>query len=70
MTVPIDATLDLAELLHALGPEITGATVPTWSSWVTVRSRTSVRARSQTSSVDLDAQVAEDAEPWPSSTSR
>jgi hypothetical protein len=26
MTVPIDATLDLAELLDALGPEITGAT--------------------------------------------
>jgi hypothetical protein len=26
MTVPIDATLDLAELVDALGPEITGAT--------------------------------------------
>lgn len=26
MTVPIDATLDLAELINALGPEITGAT--------------------------------------------
>ncbi|HEU5225981.1 MAG TPA: hypothetical protein VFV29_09295, partial [Actinomycetota bacterium] len=26
MTVPIDMTLDLAELLDALGPEITGAT--------------------------------------------
>jgi hypothetical protein len=26
MTVPIDATLDLAELVEALGPEIAGAT--------------------------------------------
>ena len=58
MTVPIDATLDLAELLHALGPEITGATGAAGLEQLGDGSIAYVGQGTftQTSSVDLDAQ--------------
>jgi hypothetical protein len=57
MTVPIDATLDLAELVDALGPEITGATGATGleqlgDGSIAYRGRGTF---TQTSFVDLDA---------------
>ncbi|HEU4831525.1 MAG TPA: hypothetical protein VFU18_02335 [Actinomycetota bacterium] len=58
MTVPIDATLDLAELLHALGPEITGATGAAGLEQLGDGSIAYVGQGTftQTSFVDLDAQ--------------
>jgi hypothetical protein len=57
MTVPIDMTLDLAELLDALGPEITGATgaglEQLGDGSIAYLGRGTV---TQTSFVDLDAQ--------------
>jgi hypothetical protein len=58
MTVPIDATLDLAELVDALGPEITGATGATGLDQLGDGSIAYMGRGTftQTSFVDLDAQ--------------